>query len=1098
MPLSESQQARLDEIKTNLGYTADMLQGMQAFPRQIAALEKLDTRGQELDFDSLTMDEMRDIYERGRVNSDINACALEHPFSPGNLQQVTLEYGFETDENAGLRVGTKANPIETSRESLEKVMFNWMHANDHAIDPRNISAAQINILGSIDRGLGGKIEKAKFDYMNLQEEIKLSTGENFRDPAFEASYQSLKQQAEELITFANDAQSSLALKGAANSIEAAASQNLTADQTSKVIFEAKRFITGTDTPAIDLTGRNLKGLDIGESDLSGIKIDAVALSRATSIKSSLGVDPDLKAAAIALRPQVEALDALQAEQQAIRESLPTTQAAKLVGRINGSTRAKEDQIAELEEQIQNLQAEVNQSNVIFTPPPRQAAVTYIAPPKPEPLPLHKQLETTDTYVVGAGALEPKISSAPANAMQKAQASESFKVSGSQVLDSKGATTAFAKKPLGSRSQALRESGADEMALQQSLGKDGDQIGTVAPLYGASAKVGDCNATDVSARLQAINGDLSSLPSRSVASSVVNKALQMDAVAEEKFGVDLNGVPHGISVGVAGAAIRTRPSDPTEPEAFLDIDYTQAQIQKGLFDLEAQDYITGQIDRHGGNIFIDPHNQEVRGIDNDLAFPVVDRAEMVKNGDVNNKAVATLPMFVHEDTAAKIMALSPEALRQSLEAIEPPRGVGRLEPAAIDGACKRLVELQAHVQSLDAQGKLVKEFNMDTFQQARQAQLALSGNPPELGGVNHGSLQRASYLGTALIEKARTESLNAMENKPWEHRKLLDENDVPKPAVNLVYAKYQADVQAAREEIDQNDPDIARIRTEIASLESDLTWQINDVDSMRSALEAAERVGNPARIADASSAYEGALSTVEETKEKIALAQEKIELFADYKLESMKPRLAVAAYELEVAEYAHQEVELQGALQEAQAEIEAIEQEMSVVLDEIAAKDLGAAKQEGVEDLQQKRVDAQVKLENIQSQLEACQSKKADLKNRMEVTLTQNPEWQRIPEPQQGAKQSARLNIGTRAVPPAADENVQPLDRSPRPRPPSPGDKAPTEGLEVKAEKHKVKQDILAHDDPGKHEHHRQNSTGAAVQWKRTAPAKGQDHHLGTK
>src|SRR5690606_12126903 len=112
-----------------------------------------------------------------------------------------------------------------------------------------------------------------------------------------------------------------------------------------------------------------------------------------------------------------------------------------------------------------------------------------------------------------------------------------------------------------------------------------------------------------------------------------------------------------------------------------------------------DYITGQIDRHTGNIFIDPNDQTVRGIDNDLAFPVVPREQMLQDQTNSAKSVANKPLFMHSDTADKIEAMSPAALRKTLESIPTPPGVAGLEPAAIDGTVQRLVEMQDHIKDL---------------------------------------------------------------------------------------------------------------------------------------------------------------------------------------------------------------------------------------------------------------------------------------------------------------------------------------------------------------------------------------------------------------
>ena len=44
-----------------------------------------------------------------------------------------------------------------------------------------------------------------------------------------------------------------------------------------------------------------------------------------------------------------------------------------------------------------------------------------------------------------------------------------------------------------------------------------------------------------------------------------------------------------------------------------------RIQKGLSDLQLFDAISGQVDRHAGNIYVDPETGTVTGIDDDRAF-----------------------------------------------------------------------------------------------------------------------------------------------------------------------------------------------------------------------------------------------------------------------------------------------------------------------------------------------------------------------------------------------------------------------------------------------------------------------------------------------
>ena len=220
-----------------------------------------------------------------------------------------------------------------------------------------------------------------------------------------------------------------------------------------------------------------------------------------------------------------------------------------------------------------------------------------------------------------------------------------------------------------------------------------------------------------------------LITRSVASSEVDRLFNANVTAEERFGQDAEKKPIGLSVQVDGAGVQSeyRVDGPQSEKVNcrLDVDYKDPQIQKGLCDLEAMDYITGQYDRHPGNIYIDPANNKVTGIDNDLAFPEVDRATLVQRRRAECKAVQNPPMFMHEDTANKIMAVTPDQLEQHLRNMPVPPGASPLSEAAIMGARQRLEEMQANIVAArngqPSPTRIVQHFDDDTYQQMVDAQ-----------------------------------------------------------------------------------------------------------------------------------------------------------------------------------------------------------------------------------------------------------------------------------------------------------------------------------------------------------------------------------------
>lgn len=508
---------------------------------------------------------------------------------------------------------------------------------------------------------------------------------------------------------------------------------------------------------------------------------------------------------------------------------------------------------------------------------------------------HQRLEPTSIPHVGGSLTTEKGD----NAMAAQQASVTFKVTSDQAMDDSGASVAFAKRGFGARTAELqRVIGSTETDIMKSQFKDQELAGTVAPLFGTAASVSQ--ATDLKGTVEAIGGDLQSLPSRSVATTAVDKALGMNCVATEKVGIDEDRRAVGVSVAVAGAPILKRPTNPTESEAFLNIDYSDPEIQKGLSDLEVQDYITGQIDRHAGNIFIDPTTKTVRGIDNDLAFPTIDREVMLQDGLLAAKAVRGMPQFMHEDTASKIEALSPAELRTSLENLPIPPGTPGLEPAAIDGAVKRLEKLQAEIKNMRIQGRVVAEFNNQTFLEAQAEQVRQTKPDLGLGDVGNAGVPRTSYVGTAVMTQARTLALN-QSAKSVDHRTMVNAKDVPGLEINEQFAAYKNAVDQAKQAIIQ-DPhtiddmrqgaQVQQAKNRVDALETELAAKTQDMQAMASRVSA-PRIGPQSERqtqlnTQAKTAFHTAQEDRQKTLQELAKARRNLDSVADKVIEDQKP------------------------------------------------------------------------------------------------------------------------------------------------------------------------------------------------------------------
>ncbi|MFZ2282112.1 MAG: hypothetical protein WAW39_30230 [Prosthecobacter sp.] len=303
-----------------------------------------------------------------------------------------------------------------------------------------------------------------------------------------------------------------------------------------------------------------------------------------------------------------------------------------------------------------------------------------------------------------------------------------------------------------------------------------------------------------------------LLARSVASSQVDQLLGTNILAEETFGVTREGDVVGVSIQGDGAGITGtyRFNEGGEKKDYsLKVDLKNPALQRGLADLEAVDYLTGQIDRHCGNMFVDQNNK-VTGIDNDLAFPERSLEETTQGmpKGMRAKVVGKMPQQMHQETAQKILALDPDTLRQTLKNMPAPDKISKLSDAAIESACGRLVQMQNELKQPGGAIKVVAEFNDDTYNAAMAAQQAevqakLGGNIEDTdvdNAANLSDVPKTSYLGAVAIQTKRYE-LNAQQ-VPGNFL-VRDQNTAPQAPRNAEAAIYAKQLEVAKQAMTSN-------------------------------------------------------------------------------------------------------------------------------------------------------------------------------------------------------------------------------------------------------------------------------------------------------
>jgi len=146
-----------------------------------------------------------------------------------------------------------------------------------------------------------------------------------------------------------------------------------------------------------------------------------------------------------------------------------------------------------------------------------------------------------------------------------------------------------------------------------------------------------------------------------------------------------------------------------------INFAEPQTQKGLSDLQVMDFITGQVDRHPGNIFVS-NDGTVTGIDNDLAFGS-------KNEALGGPNQFGLPDLIDQSTAEAILSMTDETFRELIGEQDPE--FGGLSEQEMGAALLRFFATQEVLQQRSDQGDLVTEWNADTFERTVSGNATMS-------------------------------------------------------------------------------------------------------------------------------------------------------------------------------------------------------------------------------------------------------------------------------------------------------------------------------------------------------------------------------------
>ena len=214
----------------------------------------------------------------------------------------------------------------------------------------------------------------------------------------------------------------------------------------------------------------------------------------------------------------------------------------------------------------------------------------------------------------------------------------------------------------------------------------------------------------------------------------------DITPERPAGGDLVGVSETVE---GGRSIRDLAD--TDPDQ-LTFRLQDPNVQRQLSTLQMMDAITGQTDRHMGNVMMDGGNN-VRGIDNDQAFPgrnsvgtlMRNTAQSFTFGE-RNRAVAFNQELIDHEAAKRVLKLSPKDLRNAF--VKGSHQDENLNDDELAAAVDRLEMVQAHVRALKHAKRLVGQKGSNLQWGADTFGMAMAHGKSEYKGVGRNNIYQA--------------------------------------------------------------------------------------------------------------------------------------------------------------------------------------------------------------------------------------------------------------------------------------------------------------------------------------------------------------------
>ncbi len=186
---------------------------------------------------------------------------------------------------------------------------------------------------------------------------------------------------------------------------------------------------------------------------------------------------------------------------------------------------------------------------------------------------------------------------------------------------------------------------------------------------------------------------SNLGNRAVASSKLDELFKTDVLTKTEFGTrsgEDGKEVKGISMDIAGGQSPQRLEG--EQTFQRQMDYSNPEVQRQLATLQLLDAITGQVDRHGGNFFIEFQGDQVKvkGIDNDLAFGK--NKQDISQDQSGDDKYRTFPAYVDKEVASNIRKIKEDQIRAVLQPL--------LQPSEVEATLVRFRQVLQFLNNME--------------------------------------------------------------------------------------------------------------------------------------------------------------------------------------------------------------------------------------------------------------------------------------------------------------------------------------------------------------------------------------------------------------